>query len=346
MVQVVLVKIAVSLCVIAMGWLGARKLRAGNEAPHLPALISILSRLVLDVSLPALAFTAIVKTAAPESPGQALLIPIVGFGIFTLAALCGAALAVLVASPPRRRTLIFVIAVPNWIYLPLPIAAGLYGAIGTRTVLLLNVGALLWLWTAGVFILSGQASLRSALRAITSRPGLWGTLAGIAVGIFAPGLQPFLAEPSAAHGLFAVVPLIFFQSLEFLGTLTTPLALLCTGAQLAQLGQVGSESANASGNASTNASGRSSGRELAAALLGRLLLGPLLTFAVLHLLPPLMPAPVQATVALAAAMPVAVSCSMFTREFGGDDKLAATSILVSTVISLVTVPALLALWPQ
>ena len=338
MVQVVLIKIAVSLCVLGTGYLGARRLRAGKEAPHLPVLISILSRLVLDVSLPALAFTAIVKTAAPESPGDTLLIPIIGFGVFTLAALCGAVLAVLVASPPRRRTLIFVIAVPNWIYLPLPIAAGLYGAIGTRTVLLINVGALLWLWTAGSFILSGQASLRSALRAIASRPGLWGTLAGIAVSLLAPGLQHFLAEPSATSRLFTVVPLIFFQSLELLGTLTIPLALLCTGAQLAELGLVGS--------ASARPSGRSSGRELAAALLGRLLLAPLLTYAVLHLLPRLMPAPVQATVALAAAMPVAVSCSMFTREFGGDDKLAATSILVSTVISLVTVPALLALWPQ
>lgn len=338
MVQVVLGKIAVSLCILAIGWLGARTLRTGKQAPHLPALISILSRLVLDISLPALAFTAIVKTAAPASPGEALLIPIIGFGVFTLAALCGAALAFLVASPPRRRTLIFVIAVPNWIYLPLPIAAGLYGAVGTRTVLLINVGALLWLWTAGVFILSGQASLRSALRVIASRLGLWGTLAGIAVSVLAPGLQRYLAEPTATSGLFAVIPSIFFQSLELLGTLTIPLALLCTGAQLAELGQAGSASASASASAS--------GRELAAALLGRLLLAPLLTFAVLHLLPRLMPPPVQATVALAAAMPVAVSCSMFTREFGGDDKLAATSILVSTVISLVTVPALLALWPQ
>lgn len=338
MVQVVLIKIAISLCVLFIGWLGARRLRAGKEAAQLPAFISILSRLVLDLSLPALAFTAIVKTAAPASPGEALLIPLLAIGVFTLAALCGAALAALVARPPRRRTLTFVIAVPNWIYLPLPIAAGLYGATGTRTVLLLNVGALLWLWTAGVFILSGRASLGYALRSVASRPGLWGTLAGIAVSSIVQGLPHPLVESRAAGSLFAVVPSILFQSLELLGTLTIPLALLCTGAQLGELRQTDRES-----DGSADGTGR---RELAAAVLGRLLLAPLFTFAALYLFPHRMPTPVQATVALTAAMPVAVSCSMFTREFGGDDKLAATSILWSTVLSLVTVPALLALWPQ
>lgn len=330
MVALVLIKIAVSLCVIGVGWLAASRLRGDNGAAALSAVVSALSRVVLDVSLPALAFTAIVKTTSPKERDEALLLPLFGFVLCALSALVGAVMAWLTARPPRRRTLLFVIAMPNWIYLPLPIAAALYGTAGTRTVLLCNVGALLFLWTIGVFILSGRASLGSALRQVAARPGLWATAAGIAAALGTPELLRHVVDSGPGRSPLLFLPTVLFQSLELLGTLTIPLALLCTGAQLAELRE----------------KARSGSRELAAALVGRLLLAPLLTFAVLHALPGLLAPPVRATVALIAAMPVAVSCSMFTRELGGDDELAATSILASTLASLATVPALLALWQQ
>ena len=43
---------------------------------------------------------------------------------------------------------------------------------------------------------------------------------------------------------------------------------------------------------------------------------------------------------LIAAMPVAISCSMFTERFGGDVSLGAQGILYSTFFSLATVPAM------
>lgn len=330
MISAVLSKILISLCLIFVGWLGALRLGRGTEAARLSAGVGLLGRLVLDVSLPALAFTAIVRTTAPGSQRAAWLIPLFGFCLCAVAALVGAAVAAVTARPPLRRTLTFVIGVPNWIYLPLPIAAGLYGEIGTRTVLLCNVGALCWLWTFGVFILSGRSSLRAALRAVGARPGLWATLAGLAVGLWAPGVRDYAGAASLPSHPAAFVWTVLFQSLELLGTLTTPLALLVTGAQLAELRD----------------QARPRGREFAAALAGRLLLAPLLTFAVLRFLPVVLAPGERATVALIAAMPVAVSATLFTREFGGDDGLAATSIVWSTAAALLTVPLLLALWPQ
>lgn len=330
MISAILSKILISLCLIFVGWLGARRLARVVEAARLAAVVGILGRLVLDVSLPALAFTAIVRTTAPGSQRAAWLIPLLGFGLCAVAALVGAAIASVTARPALRRTLTFVIGVPNWIYLPLPIAAGLYGEIGTRTVLLCNVGALFWLWTFGVFILSGRSSLGAALRAVGARPGLWATLAGVAVGLMAPWAKDSAGAVSLQGQPAAFVWSVLFQSLELLGTLTTPLALLVTGAQLAELRD----------------KARPRGREFAAALTGRLVLAPLLTFAALRWLPNLLAPAERATVALIAAMPVAVSCTLFTRGFGGDDGLAATSIVWSTAAALVTVPLLLALWPQ
>jgi predicted permease len=329
MISAVLSKILVSLCLIFVGWLGSRRLARGAAAGQLAAVVAVLGRLVLEVSLPALAFTAIVRTTAPGGQRAAWLIPLFGFGLCTLAALVGAAIAWLLARPALRRTLTFVIGVPNWIYLPLPIAAGLYGEVGTRTVLLCNVGALIWLWTCGVFILSGRSSLRAALRAIAARTGLWATLGGVAVGLWVPALKDTAAPVSLPGQPLWFLWTVLFQSLELLGSLTTPLALLVTGAQLAELRE----------------RARPRGREFAAALVGRLLVAPLLTFAVLHPVAGLLAPGERATVALIAAMPVAVSCTLFTRELGGDDGLAATAILWSTAAALLTVPALLALWP-
>ena len=234
MISAILSKILISLCLIFVGWLGARRLGRGPAAGQLAAVVAVLGRLVLEVSLPALAFTAIVRTTAPGAQRAAWLIPLFGFGLCTLAALVGGAVAWLTARPALRRTLTFIIAVPNWIYLPLPIAAGLYGEIGTRTVLLCNVGALIWLWTFGVYILSGRSSLGAALRAVGARPGLWATLAGVAVGLWLPGLKDTGAPVSLPGQPLAFLWTVLFQSLELLGTLTTPLAAQVIG-QLSSL---------------------------------------------------------------------------------------------------------------
>jgi len=45
-------------------------------------------------------------------------------------------------------------------------------------------------------------------------------------------------------------------------------------------------------------------------------------------------------VVLVSAMPVAIICSVMAERFGGDATLAAQSVFLSTMLSLVTVPAL------
>ena len=43
---------------------------------------------------------------------------------------------------------------------------------------------------------------------------------------------------------------------------------------------------------------------------------------------------------LVAAMPIAISCTLFTERYGGDSLLSAKAILASTLASLATVPLL------
>lgn len=333
MTALVILKTAASLLVILVGWIAAERRRAAEpDGPaRLRAITSDASRLVLDVTLPALAFTQIVRTSTPEALRAAWYVPIAGAGLLTIAALTGLAFAAL-GAPSRRRTIVFVAGVPNWVYLPLPIAAGLFGEAGTRTILLMNVGSLAWLWTIGVFILQGRWDLRASARAVLGRPGLWATIAGVAAALFVPSLRRLLVEPAAPRDPISLVVLAGLQALELLGGLTVPVALLVTGAQLAEL------------RGGARAGARMT-RDVALVVLARLVVGPIVCALLLAaLLPRAAGAEARATLALVAAMPVAVSCGMFTRDYGGDDGLAAGSILATTILALATVPGCLALF--
>ena len=163
----------------------------------------------------------------PRSQRAAWLIPLLGFGLCAVAALIGAAVARVTARPALRRTLTFVIGVPNWIYLPLPIAAGLYGEIGTRTVLLCNVGALIWLWTFGVYILSGRSSLGAALRAHGARL--------VPIDVDARGLD--VDAPLTALGMDSLMGLELRNRLAEALAIEVPATLLWTYPTVAALAE-------------------------------------------------------------------------------------------------------------
>jgi predicted permease len=46
------------------------------------------------------------------------------------------------------------------------------------------------------------------------------------------------------------------------------------------------------------------------------------------------------TAAIIAAMPVAISCTMFAERFEGDGELSASAVFWTTLVSLATVPVM------
>ena len=121
----------------------------------------------------------------------------------------------------------FLAATDNWIYLPLPIVQALYGAPGVGALLLINVGAQIVLWTVEVATLRGGRIDREAALALATNPGLLATAGGIGAALYVPH---HVAMPLANVG-GAV-----FDGVSLLGSLTTPLSLLVTGAQLGGVG--------------------------------------------------------------------------------------------------------------
>ena len=307
--------------VIMVGWVVRRKGYLAEETTR------ILSRFVVDVALPALVFTQMLRTVTLASLKEGWFAPLLSGLLIVIAYLAGLLLAPLFSSREQKRTFVFLVAIPNWIFLPLPIVEAMYGDAGVRTLLLYNVGAQFMLWSLGVWILRGGVSAREAARNIVTNPGLLATAAGILVALLVPSSSKWEMMTSTTSSPLALVSGALVQAMAMVGSMTIPISLLAIGAQLGDL----------------ELHVHRPSRALWGVLVARLIVGPLLTAAVgwavlqagVHL------SEVPRMVAyLIATMPVAISCSMFTERFGGDVSLGAQGIFYSTFFSLLTVPVI------
>jgi predicted permease len=179
-----------------------------------------------------------------------------------------------------------------------------------------------------VWILHGKVG--QALRNLASNIGLWATALGIALALSFPGLRGLGSLQPAPSGLGSLSGAALFDALTMLGSLTIPLSLLAIGVQLGAI----------------SLSIRRLPTPLWGVVLARLVVAPLATLALglalsrvgLHL-----PQVTRMVVLLVAAMPVAIVCSVMAERYGGDSGLAAQGVFLSTLFSLVTVPALVLL---
>ncbi len=310
-----LTKLAAMFVVMGVGWWMRRAnwLAAGATAT--------LSNLTIQVAFPCLTLDQMLRTLDRAALQQSVPLIGLGFVMMVLSAAVGVGMTFRWnRDSARGRTAAFLIAIPNWIFLPLPLAQAVAGDVGTRTILLLNVPAQVVLWTLGLGLLRGEMRGAHGVRGLLTNPGLLATAAGILLALVYP--------PSArwAHAASPVGALM--QGVGLLGLLTIPLSLLITGAQLAETQLV-----------------QFAPGALARVLLGRLIVAPLVCVLLLEFggrLLGLDPA-VRLVACLVAAMPVAVSCGVFIERYGGDRDLGAQSVLLSTLASVLTVPVLVAM---
>jgi predicted permease len=299
------------LAVVAVIGVGAVLRRRGVLTE---ASAASMGRLVADVAFPALCLDTLARGDAGTLCAGAV-VAIMGFATLAIAAVVGLAIVrVLGVSDRSRPTAVFAIAIGNWIFLPLPVADALYGAAGTTTVILNNVGAQLFLWTLGIVILRRGELDGAAGRAIATSPGLWATIVGIAIALAAPPV------PAVAAPLLAVVG----GAVHLLASLTIPLVCVAIGAQLAA------------------PSARADARSVAAIVVGRMFVAPILVSVAIELAQRTgatsLGAEPRMTEHLIAAMPVSLSAAALVERYAGDTALVSRAILVTTLMAIVTAP--------
>lgn len=311
--QIVALRVLAMAAVAAAGWGLRRRGALTDETTR------ALGRLVVDVSFPALTFAQMLRSATPGVLATQWLVPLLGLLVLGIAALASAAVARFAVPAPQRKTFIFLGGMPNWIFLPLPIAQALYGDAGVQAVLLINVAMQICLWTFYVALLRGGLRGAHAVRGLFTNAGFLATLGGIAVALLVPSASGWERSPG--------LPGAAMQSLQLLGSLTVPLSLIVTGAQLAGLRDTP----------------RVAPGPTLWLLATRLVLVPAVTIPALLPFAERIGGAALHTVALVALMPVAVTCGPFVDRFGGDRDLAARGIGYTTLAAVITVPLLFAL---
>ena len=156
--------------------------------------------------------------------GNIVVPPLVGFGTVVLGfAICAIVAKILRLPPPTARSFSFTTGLYNYGYLPIPLVQAFYDRDTLGVLFTHNLGVEIALWTVGIWVLSGGSG-RDAWRKILN--------------------VPILAITAAAllnlAGAGAWLPEFVGKTMHLLGQSAIPLALLLTGATLADLVASGS----------------------------------------------------------------------------------------------------------
>ena len=167
----------------------------------------------------------------------------------------------------------------------------------------------LTLWTYGVVLVSGDKSEASFKKIITN-PSVIATFIGII--LFVTGIK---------------LPFVLDKTMNNLGNLNAPLAMLILGCYLAE--------ANIPKTLKTMNTWK--------IVVGRMLLVPLLMIPILMVLPSSVD-DIKVVALIAAATPVGSMIAILAQKYGGDYAYGAGVVGITTIISMATLPLMLTIW--
>jgi len=294
-----------SFGLIILAGVGFRRLRLGLDADTLRQAINIS---VFNIFLPALCIK-IVSAASIDI--ETLLVPATAWittlgGLLFALAVYAVLEKVMHIGPAEKGVLVLGAAFGNVTYLGLPVLTGVYGYEAAKYALffdLLATTPLLWLVGASLASRYGEGrrfEIRESLKTISSLPPLWGIFAGIILRI--------------SH---IPVPGFVMKTLGMLGDLVVPLMIFTIGLALS-FPKVRHAYA------------------IIPAVIIKLFLLPFIAYMAAVMLG--LRGTALASCLVEGAMPTMVLSLLLASRFKLDESLAAFMIVVTTAISIVTLP--------
>lgn len=265
-----------------------------------------LSNFIINVSCPSLILSSVMGDVVPD---RRLIIPLLVVGFLTYVALFGVAWLLpryFVREAYMRGMYSFMLMFGNVGFIGYPVVASIFGPQAVFYACLLNVPNTLFIFVVGtVFVLGGGGKLRFSPRTL-----------------YCPGMiASYLSIVIVAMG-WEQVPRVVAEPLRLLGGITVPGALLVIGSSMANIGR-----------------GHMLGSPriyVMAAL--RLMAIPVLIYALSAI------AGVDETVnrvnTVIIGMPVASYGTMFCLKYGRDETEMVRGTLITTILSVVTIPLL------
>ena len=260
-----------------------------------------MSELLIYITAPAMIIISMNFKYSQEMLKNAGLVLIIAFAVHFVSI----ALGFLVYSrfePKTRRIAIFATAFSNCQFLGFPIMRAIFGQEGEFYASIYLIAFTVLIWTVGVMILTGKKDIRSALKVLTN-PAIIAIVIGMIVFIFS-----------------LTIPAPLYKALDFVGSMTVPLAMLFIGSQLAEI----------------KLADILSGFKVYMVAFMRLLFIPLALLGVLRLLGITGIAATSAIVL--AGMPTAANAAIFAEMFTGEAKFASRVVAISTLFCIASVP--------
>lgn len=266
-----------------------------------------LLRLSTNVMMPALIADSVLGNPLLANTGELWLPPVLGFALIAISMATVALLLLPCGLPPATSGAgILSAGVQNFGYMVVPLAEVFYKRDTLGILFLHNLGVETAMWCLGVWVLNRQ-----------SGGSIWGRL------VNAPTLAVLGSGALNLLHANAWMPTFFRKSLHMLGQAAIPLALLLAGVTLYDQFKVQHEE-------------RPRYLALALAVGARILVLPLLYVATARWLP--MPEPLRSVLVLQGAMPSAMMPIVICRLHKADSRFSIQIILVTTVVSLLTIP--------
>ena len=267
---------------------------------------SEIGNLVLRVTLPVLLFVAGTRSDLLTLARAGPLVVLAGVLVPLVGYGIGALTARLFKLPAGQASIVRVNAsLSNTAFVGIPVCTALWGAQGALLAALFDQGLNLPLFTLAP-LEYGRASQKATWRWLVMSPMIWGLVLGVLWNLSGLGFPPWIAAPLGA-----------------VGDITLPLSLILIGALAVP-------------------SGLKAGiKPLAAFLLSRLVFVPLIVW-ILTLAIGFRGVAAWVTV-IQSAMPASVTATVMAKEYGADSELAATGALYSVVLSLLTIPLIVAI---
>ncbi len=268
-----------------------------------------LSDLLMNIVLPAMIINSYILDFDPSILNNLVKATIASFAMMG-AAMLASALVCMKIKDDDMPLMRYAMAAGNCGYMGFPLITALFGNEGLLYASIFNTVYNIYVWTIGVRSLEREKS-RGGLNTVIEllkKPALVAVIIGIVI---------YLAQ--------IPLPAIIHQPIELLGNMNTPLSMFITGMIMAEGGVLRT----------------TRDKRLWETIFMRLIVGPALALALGRILG--LGGMVGAVTILLSGCPCASFTSVFAVKYHYDESLAAGLIVVSTLLSILTLPLLASL---
>lgn len=304
-IQVILMQMIQLFLVIALGYFLFKMKLFDIE------LNKKLTTLLLTVTTPAMIVSSVLSTTVTQGLNDILFVFGLGFAIYLIMPVLGFLIVKVMRVPlPQQGLYIFMTVFSNIGFMGFPVMKAIFGNEAVFFTAIFNMIFNLFVFTVGVVIMNygtGQKVKLNPKNLLS--PGVIASL--VALVIYFTGIQ---------------LPDVFSSTITMIGDITTPMAMLLIGSTLATipLKEVFTEI-----------------RIYPYTIIKQIIV-PILAYPILKIF---VGDPLILGIALIMiSMPVANSAVLFATEYEGDISLAAKTVFMTTLLSVITIPLIVALF--